>query len=143
MSGTAETVLVDSGFWIALLDPTDEHHAEARSKKIHLDKVQVVCPWPTLYEVVCTQLVKNPVAVSRYEQLLNGTNIELFSDVPYREKALKQVFRAATKRPMALVDIILRLIIEDARVRIDGLLTFNRKDFVDVCYHGKKAVRIP
>ena len=32
-----------------------------------------------------------------------------------------------------LVDTILRSIIEDANVRVAGILTFNPGDFVDVC----------
>ncbi len=34
---------------------------------------------------------------------------------------------------MALVDMVIRLILDDINVRKDGLLTFNHKDFADLC----------
>jgi hypothetical protein len=39
----------------------------------------------------------------------------------------------APKRPISLVDMVIRYILDDVNIRKDCLLTFNRRDFVDVC----------
>jgi predicted nucleic acid-binding protein len=38
-----------------------------------------------------------------------------------------------TLRTMSLADMVMRLMLEDVNIRVNGLLTFNRKDFHDVC----------
>ena len=49
------------------------------------------------------------------------------------ERGLRDVLTMAKSRGMALVDMVIRLILEDRSIRKHGLLTFNRGDFVDVC----------
>ena len=50
-----------------------------------------------------------------------------------RFTAFEQTVRTARRRPMSLVDMVMRLMLEDVNVRVNGLLTFNRRDFYDVC----------
>jgi len=49
--------------------------------------------------------------------------------------------RTARTRPMSLVDMVMRLMLDDVNVRVDGLLTFNQKDFHDVC--RKRGLEMP
>lgn len=55
MSRTSNnTLLVDSGFFFALFDPRDQHHAAAREKQEWLETLAVIMPWPILYETINT-----------------------------------------------------------------------------------------
>ena len=45
-----ERLLVDSGFFFALFEPRDQHHANARERQEWLEIASVVIPWPILYE---------------------------------------------------------------------------------------------
>ena len=37
------------------------------------------------------------------------------------------------KRPLSMVDCLIRLMIEDVNVKLHYLATFNHRDFLDVC----------
>jgi predicted nucleic acid-binding protein len=137
-----KSVVVDTGFWYAICDARDEHHSDAEPKARYLEEMNVLVPWPSLYETFGTRLAKNTFAVRRFETYLKEPHCFLIGDESYREFALDQTFRQARagKRPMSLVDIVIRLILEDVNVRKDCLLTFNDRDFMDVC--RRRNVRI-
>jgi hypothetical protein len=67
--------------------------------------------------------------------LLKTPNAILLDDSKYREASLEYVFAEARrkKRDISLVDTVIRLVLEDINVRVDGLVTFNRRDFAEIC----------
>jgi hypothetical protein len=73
--------------------------------------------------------------MERLERTLRSPHVQFIDDNPYREDALEATFREARlgKRAISFVDMLLRVMIQDTNVRIDALLTFNIKDFFDVC----------
>ena len=71
--------------------------------------------------------------MQRFSAIARRPNVEHLDDAPYREDAYAQTIGTARTRPISLVDTVIRLVLEDVRVRVDGLLTFNQKDFHDVC----------
>jgi hypothetical protein len=93
----------------------------------------VLVPWPCLYETFNTRFVKNTIAVRRFEALLRQAHVVRLPDEHYREAALEAVMTTAASRSMALVDMVIRLILDDTNVRKHGLLTFNYRDFSDLC----------
>ena len=135
-------LIVDTGYWIALFDGREAEHHKAVAKAHHMDTLRVVFPWPILYETLRTRFVKNKPGMDRLERLLRLPNGQFIDDKPYREDALQATFREARlgRRTISLCDMLIRLIIEDTNVRIHALLTFNTKDFVDVC--TSKGVQI-
>ena len=72
--------------------------------------------------------------MTRIDAIIAKADTLLLNDSPYREGAYRQVQQTSRKRPLSLVDAVLRSVIEDENVRISGLLTFNAKDFHDLCY---------
>ena len=62
-------------------------------------------------------------------------HVQRISDEPYREEALEMTFKMAlnSSRYISLVDMVIRLILDDINVQKDALLTVNPKDFHDVC----------
>ena len=139
MANFAKTVLVDTGFWYALYTEDDQFHTDAQQKGYLLESTNVLIPWPSLYETFNSKLAKNKIALRSFEHLLRQTHITLLPDEPYRNAALEASLEMALirSRNIALVDMVIRLILEDNNVRKHGLLTFDPKDFSDVCrqYH--------
>ena len=132
-----KTVLVDTGFWIALYEPRDQHHiAATQADRIKiLSTANILLPWPCLYETFNTRFAKNIFAVRQFDALLRQPHFIRVDDTPYRDQALEASFRlsASGGRTFALVDMVLRLILEDMNIQKHGILTFNQGDFTDLC----------
>jgi hypothetical protein len=81
------------------------------------------------------RFVKNSMAVARYEAFMRDCDVQRIDDAPYRDGALTQTIAAARdgKRSIALVDMVIRFMLDDVNVRSNYLITFNKKDFLDVC----------
>jgi predicted nucleic acid-binding protein len=133
MASFAKTVLTDTGFWYAFYDARDPYHKQAEGKGDLLETSTVLLPWPCLYETINTRFVKNTMAVRRFEALLRQGHAIRLPDEPYRELALEAVMTTVASRSMALVDMVIRIILDDINVRKHGLLTFNQRDFSDLC----------
>ena len=132
--GVIGGMLIDTGFFFALHRKSDDHHAAASAKKELLDTSTVILPWPILYETLNTRFVGTPDALDWFDQLVQSPNTELLDDSKYREMSYQTVLTdSSRKRRLSLVDVVLRSIIEDPNVRVAGILTFNHRDFVDVC----------
>lgn len=132
MPTSAETVLVDSGYWLALYDPRDQHHNEATGTEEYLHLVTPLVPWPTLYEVMRTRFVKRKDRLNQFEKALLALQPTFIDDSKYRDSALSKTWRGAGT--ISLADHVLRLILEDRPSRIDYILTFNERDFTDIIY---------
>ncbi|MCA1961078.1 MAG: hypothetical protein LDL33_09790 [Desulfomonile sp.] len=130
-----KVALVDSGFWIALLDKRDEHYDEAQQKAEMLLDLHHVFPWPILYETLRTRFVRRPLAVRKFKFFLKRPGMTYLEDDKYRESALSATLSEGrpSGRVFNLVDNILRMIIADTTVRVDCVFTFNKRDFIDVC----------
>ena len=135
MPRPTETVLGDSCFWIALVDSRDQHHVAAGTKALYLDMLQVLIPWPCLYETVSNRMMRNKYATVALDALLSRGNITLVDDSRYRDAAYEKSVELAKsgKRYIALVDMIIRMMCDDEIRSPNYLLTFNEPDFRDVC----------
>ena len=131
----SETALVDTGFWIALFDPQEDQHEVVGENDSWLDLATVVVPWPVLYETVRTRFVRHPEWLQVFDQRLKKPNVVFIDDAPYCQEAyeLSVDFSTRLKRPISMVDMLCRLLIDDPNVRIDYMLTTNPGDFHDVC----------
>ena len=129
-----ERVLVDSGFFFALFNERDRHHASARRLEAWLDLAQVILPWPILYETVNTRLARRPATLAKFEAIARAPETVLLDDSPYRAGSLQGVLaQRGRPRPLSLVDAVLCNVIEDVNVPVSAVLTFNERDFLDVC----------
>jgi predicted nucleic acid-binding protein len=134
-------VLVDTGFWFALLDRNDQHHAAAEQKAIRLLPLNIVIAWPVLYETLNTRFARNRPTMRHFRTILGNPGTDLLDDAGYREDALELAFNSSEReRPLSLSDCVLRLILDDTTARIDFLVTFNIGDFADVC--RKRGVQL-
>jgi predicted nucleic acid-binding protein len=130
-----QRVVCDTCFWFALLCGDDGNHKRAEEIRDAIERFYVIVPWPVLYETIDTGLVKNRERVEAFQRLLDEPGIQIFDDAPYRQQALEDAKKDA--RSLSLVDRVLRHILADCGTRVDYLVTFNVKDFVDVCRERK------
>lgn len=131
------SILVDSGVWYALCDPRDRTVSREVINDIYA-RVRVhsiVVPWPIAYETLRTRFVRSRLAMERFEQEIRSPRVILLDDSPFRDDALDHSIQWSLRRgrPLSMVDCVLRLLLDDVRTRIQYLVTFNQRDFVDVC----------
>ena len=130
-----EIILVDTGFWIAILDPRDQHHQDALGKEEWLEDGKIMVPWPILYETVRTRLVRRPDRLVRFDRLLKSPRVFFVDDADFRADAYDLAVESSTNlgRAISMVDMFCRLLIDDVNTRVNALLTTNSVDFRDVC----------
>ena len=128
-------LIVDTGIWYACYDRTDANHRYAERILDILRVSDIIIPFPTLYETVNTRFAKN-----RYGQmdglrsfLTNPRRTYLVDDTAYKERA-KVILFATTGdwKAYSLVDMIIRLMMEDVSLGPIAVLTFNVGDFAGV-----------
>ncbi len=134
MSRLPRTAVVDAGFWFALFEKRDQYHERALAREGLIESLQLVIPWPCLYETLNTRFVKNQLSMRSFERVLQRPNIRFADDAEYRDTAYRETFDLVLRRPMSLVDRVVRCILDDVNIRKDSLLTFNPPDFIDICH---------
>ncbi len=128
-----KTVLLDTGFWIALYESNDQHHESAASILELAKDANIPVPWPTAYEFLNTKFTRNYWRMVGFTNFTQGSSsIEWIDDVPYREAALNK-FLNSQGRKFSLVDLVIREILSEVNIRIDYFVTFNTNDFKDIC----------
>jgi predicted nucleic acid-binding protein len=138
-------VCVDSGFLLALYARDDDAQRRAKAREYfknfesRLNKL--VLPWPVMYEVFRSKVVKHQDGVRQFNEHLTRfrreDQLELVDDSLYRDRALREMLlelgRGPRYRNLSLVDRIIRLVLGDEHKRITALVTFDPRDFSDVC----------
>jgi predicted nucleic acid-binding protein len=130
-----KNVVIDTGFWFALFDPSDEHHKHALDIYELIKDNNIIIPFPTLYETINTAFSKQSHWMQKFQEIVDQPNITKLFDEQYRDDALIITYFSSIKqkRNLSLVDVIIRLILDDPEVNINYLVTFNVGDFSDVC----------
>lgn len=132
-----QNIIVDTGVWYALFDTRDPFHSQLESKIDWLEDSTstIITPWPILYETLKTRFVKNKIAVSTLELKLKSPRIVFIDDTKWREDAIELAIHSTLRsnRSLSMVDCLIRLMLEDVNLRVDALMTFNERDFIDVC----------
>jgi len=135
-------ILIDTCFWYALFDARDSNHHKALELVLYLDLGNVILPYPTLYETINTRFTRNKEWVEEFEKVLKNKNVQILEDLEYKENGLALTMDSILNknRPISLVDMVIRLMLDDVNLKIDYFITFNTKDFIDLCY--KKRIEL-
>ena len=135
MSNYPKSAIIDTCFILALYDARDSYHKQAIEKADILESLNIIIPWPCLYETLNTRLVKNKKSLSMVEKFLKKPQIIFISDNEYKMHAYSKTFEYALikERKISLTDMVIRYMLEDTNLRINALFTFNTSDFFDVC----------
>lgn len=128
-------ILIDSCYWFGLFDIKDQYKDYSNEVRDVIKGHKLIVPYPSLYEVLNSKFIKNKIALNTIESLIKSGEIILLEDEEYRQNALENVYSIyRTQLPqISLVDSIIREMLSDPRVKIDVLVTYNEKDFKDVC----------
>src|SRR5262245_11723655 len=131
------SILVDTGVWLALCDPREQTVTREVIDEIY-ERVRVhsiVVALPVAYETLRTRVRLKRHSMERFEREIRSPRVVLLDDASYREEALALSIQSSLRqgRPLSIVDCALRLLIDDVRTRIRYLVTFNHRDFADVC----------
>jgi predicted nucleic acid-binding protein len=134
--------MIDTGFWIALYEERDTHHAKASEQSEYLTRNKILIPFPSLYETVNTRFAKRADRMADFGRIIQRHDTALISDEEYKDDALRLTMDYSIKqrKPYSLVDMIIRLMLFDNRMNIKYLLTFNKEDFLDVCINRNITV---
>jgi len=145
--------IADTGFLIALYHPDDDYRNASKAKASFREFFEesensLLLTWPVLYETLNTKFSKRKDVVTRIEdswrRLRSKKQLDFIDDQPFRQNSLNEwqmeLARGRNYRPLSLVDRVLRNAILIPSPKIQALLTFNRKDFEDVC--NKRNVEI-
>lgn len=136
-------ILVDTGYWISLYDPTDDPRKTVEAERIasEIEDEEIIIPFPTLYEFVNSRLSRREAKLE-FEKLLRKPNIKRFDDTKYKEKALENIFIKSKYdfTDISLVDEVLKLILEDKQVKIDYIVSFDSGLVNDALSKGVRIV---
>jgi predicted nucleic acid-binding protein len=137
-----DAILVDTGSWIALFDAREEHHRAVAECADLIEGLDLVVPWPILYETLRTRFVRRPDWVASLDERLRRSTVSFIDDREYCDDAYSLTIEYATrlKRDISMVDMLCRLLIEDPNIRVNYLLTINPKDFHDVCARNRVTI---
>lgn len=136
---------VDSGFLFALYSQRDQRDYRARAREYFKHFAnranKFVLPWPVMFEAINTKIASYEPGLQLFARNLRdfraSQQLVKVDDAPYRERALEECLtQGARQKPgrgMSLVDSVLRLILADANLRFDGLITVDVGHFRDVC----------
>jgi predicted nucleic acid-binding protein len=136
-------ILIDTGFWYALYNEREkEYYNKAHELLDYLSLGNIIIPFPSLYETINTRFSKHIRGLEDFKRIIERNNAKLIDDSSYKSDALKLVFESSLllKRPLSLVDLIIRLMLSDEKLDINYLISFNPKDFIDVCL--KRRIQI-
>jgi predicted nucleic acid-binding protein len=132
---TKSGIIADTCFWLAAFDPKDGNHKAAANLLEQLVHQDLLMPWPIMYETLRTRTVKNPTMMAAFEHVISRPRVIKIDDSKYRIKCLETAFvTARNDRPISLVDLIVRAVLEDTNYHITQLITYNERDFEDVCH---------
>lgn len=129
-------LLVDTGVWYAMFARRDGHRDRVVSIVDNIERANtLIVPWPTMYETLRTRFVKDDEGLTSFVEYIDHANIDFIDSRPYDEQALSSTRDWAfnKKRPMSMVDCLIRQVIEDRNAAVDALATLDHRDFQDVC----------
>lgn len=128
-------ILIDSGYWFGLLNTKDPYHSSANVIAEMIEDYKIIVPYPSMYEVLNSKFIKDKKRMLQFEEIMKSDKVEFIFDEIYRDEALNNTYSIHRRAipQISLVDSIIREIIKDINIKIDFLVTFNEKDFKDVC----------
>jgi hypothetical protein len=114
MKITNPNLLIDSGFFIALLNRNDQYHRRAKKLITSLPDKQWISTWPVMTEVV-HMLVRDRafVAIQGLLDLWENGGINLFHLENKHTSRLKQLMHKYQTLPIDLADVSLIILTEE------------------------------
>jgi predicted nucleic acid-binding protein len=128
-------ILIDTGFWYAFYDESDPYHRKAVEIMLFVNKHTILIPFPSLYETINTRFAKRKKWMDSFRSLINSPSCVLIPDDEYKRDTLVMTLNSSLEknRPISLVDMVIRQMLDDVNLKSDAIITFNPEDFYDIC----------
>ncbi|WP_461632049.1 hypothetical protein [Labilibaculum euxinus] len=124
-----KTIIIDTGFWIALYNPEKEIDKQDIIELITdvINEYQVLIPFPTLYEFLNSKFSRKNNDIN-FKEKLSKSNYIMVDDAKYKQKALNNFFIKSTqsKTDVSLVDEVIKEMIDDTNLKTDFIVTFDK-----------------
>ena len=132
-------VLIDTGFWYAYYNERDPYHDKAVNMMPFLEKHTIIIPYPSLYEKINTRFAKRKEWMDSFKVIILSPMCLLINDEKYKKEALSMTMETCIEkgRPISLVDMVIRQMLDDVNLKSDAIVTFNPGDFYDICLRNK------
>lgn len=99
-------VIVDTGFWVAIIDKRDSYHKKSMCIVEKLNSnFELIVPWPTLYEFLKGKDIYHRFFDVTAEIRNKGVNLNYYPDENLREKCMENYKKVQSN--LSLVDIII------------------------------------
>ncbi|MDY7095836.1 MAG: PIN domain-containing protein [Acidobacteriota bacterium] len=120
-------ILADTGFWLALANPRDRHHATARRRLERLAE-PLITTWPVITETCYLLLTRiGPPSQREFLTLLDRGGFEVFPLDPEHVPRTLELMQAYEDLPMDLADASLVVLAE--ALGHGRILSTGRRDF--------------
>ncbi|SMF96702.1 hypothetical protein SAMN02949497_4108 [Methylomagnum ishizawai] len=120
-------IIADTGFWVALASPKDQHHASAKRTFAGLDE-SLISTWPVMTETCHLLLKRQGVeAQLKFLDLYRQGGFQAFPLEHAHAPRLSQLMRQYADLPMDLADASLVLLAE--ALDHGRILSTDRRDF--------------
>ena len=143
--------LLDSSFLFALYDDEGMRSRQVRRSFVNAFSRSgsvLLVVWPVLYQSFNARFSSDLLRIHRLESewsaLIERKQLQFLDDAPFRKNSLDEWWARDLKlsswRGLSLVDRVLRAVLERGSTRVHALLSFDHRDFSDVC--GRLKVKI-
>ena len=129
-------LIFDSCYWFALFNEKDQYHhlANQMADTFNSPSIKILIPFPSMYETLNTAFVDNKSRLKRLSEILsNHEKVEFIFDDEYKDNAYRNTIGQENGSKVSLVDSIILEMLEDQNLAIDGVVTFNSRDFAEPC----------
>jgi len=132
-------IAVDTGFFLALLDGDDRHHATAKRWESSLEEGWITT-WPVLTELchLLTSRMDTSVTVALMREVTEGA-IAVWDIPPQQAKEIPVLMQRYANLPMDLADASLVLLAE--HLGHGRILTTDQRDFGTYRWKNRKPFR--
>ncbi len=111
---TNKELIIDTGFFIAILSKTDQFHIQALKLKNTINKRQWITTWPVLTEVCHLLVSRNATqVVSHLFQMYESGGYEIFSISRQHTSKILKLLEKYANLPMDLADASLVLLADE------------------------------
>ena len=99
-------VFADTGYWVALLNPRDQHHVKVKSLSSSLGQTRIVTSEMVLDELLAglSEPPVRAIAISAVSSILTNPNVEVVPQTSLQFREAFNMYKSRTDKAWSLTD---------------------------------------